>query len=378
MKKTKNAKKIVALVIILLFFTQFISNGTLANSDTKHSQNCSVEKYYTYDEFTELLHQLDQTYPDIFNYSSLGKTWEGREIWLVKISDNVKIDEEETEVLFTGGMHGDEKQGYEVVIYTIKAFLENYTSPIVNQSYTEHVRNVINNTEIYLIPMLNPDGVVARTRKNARPNDCLFGKILFRGVDINRNSGYKWELYDKYPFRFRRSFPYLYEKVNVKFPIFDFHTLRGEGCYRGPYPFSEPESQALRYVVENNNISIYVDYHSASNHIMYGWGWNHELACPDEPLMLSIAQNISNLADYEIKHGSIIRYFGGMRDWMTAEHGVHAFSFELPKTIGDKRLIHWIHENGYLLPGDNIPIIDLCKMHVEVNLYFIERAMMLN
>jgi len=378
MKNIKNIKKMGVSLLVVLFFTLIMINSAFANSNTKLLGDCIVEKYYTYEEFTELLYQLDKTYPDIFNYSSLGKTWEGRDIWLVKISDNVTIDEEEAELLFTGGMHGDEKQGYEVLIYTIKAFLENYTSQIVNQSYTERVRNVINNTEIYLIPMLNPDGVVARTRKNARPNNCLFGKTLFRGVDINRNSGYKWEITDKYPFRFRRSFPYFYEKVNVRSPIFDFHTLRGEGCYRGPYPFSEPESQALKYAVENNNISIYVDYHSASNHVVYGWGWNHDIAYPDEPLMLSIAQNISKLTDYKIKHGGVIRYFGGMRDWITAEHGVHAFGFELSKTIGDKRLIHWIHENGALSPEDNMPILELCKTHVEVNLYFAERAMLLD
>ena len=232
-----------------------------------------TEKYYTYDELTDLLGQLQIEYPEIYHYQSLGKTWEGRDIWLVKISDNVNIEEEEAEVFFTGGMHGDEKQAYEAVIYSIKAFLENYTSPIVNQSFTERVRNVINNSEIYIIPMLNPDGVEARTRKNARPNKCPFGKTLLRGVDINRNSGYKWELLDQHPFRYRRDYRFFWEKLNIRFPILDYHSLRGEGCYRGPEPFSEPESKAFKSVFDNNNISLYTDHHagSATGTILYGW-----------------------------------------------------------------------------------------------------------
>lgn len=332
------------------------------------------ETYYTYDQFTNLLYQLNQEYADIFSYSSLGKTYEGRDIWLVKISDNVTINEEEQKVFYTGGMHGDEKQGYQVVIYSIKAIVENYTYLNVNQSFTERVRNVVNNTELYFIPMLNPDGCEAGTRKNCRPNNCPLGKTLFCGVDIGRNSGYKWELQDQYPFRYRRS-TYI-EKVNIKYPIFDFRSLIGEGCYRGPYPFSEPESRAIKQVVENHSISIYMDYHSAANHICYGWAWNHDHPLPEEPIMSSIAQGISNMTGYVIKRGSMSMIFGNMRDWMSSEHGVLAFAMELPRTKADRPLLDILHGNRHPLPWKNIPILEMCKTHVLVNLYLAERAMM--
>ena len=361
--------KILAIGITLMILCgSLIATAKLNNNNTKNTEK---EHYYSYKELTELLNKLQQEYPEIFDYSSLGKTWEGRDIWLVKISDNVNIEEEEAEVFFTGGMHGDEKQTYEVVIYTIKAFLENYTSPIVNQSFTERVRNVINNSEIYLIPMLNPDGVEARTRKNARPNNCPFGKTLLRGVDINRNSGYKWELQDEHPFKYRRSFPYI-EKINVRYPIFDFRSIIGEGCYRGPYNFSEPESMAIKQVVENHNISIYVDYHSAANLIIYGWAWDNNYPIPNETVFFSIAQNISNMTGYVIKR-SMTRNFGNIRDWMLAEHGVYTFVIELPPINASKPLMDIMHGNSF--PSKNIPILEICETHVFVNLYFVERAM---
>jgi len=374
-------KKTIVILFIIILILGITNNIALANSDDILSKKITLEKYYTYEELTALLGQLKGEYPDIFNYSSLGETWEGRDIWLVKISDNVDVNEEEAEIFLTGGMHGDEKQGYETVIYTIKAFVENYTYPIINQSFTERVRNVINNTEIYIVPMLNPDGVVARTRKNARPNNCLFGGKIFKGVDIGRNSGYNWEVHDKHPIRYAWSFPYnMWERVNVRFPIIDTHSLRGEGCYRGPEPFSEPESKALKYVVENNNISIYVDHHSGivGGVIIYGYASDHDFPIPKRTLMSSIAQGMQNITDYSIKQGSVIRIFGNMRDWMLAEHGVLAFCFELPKTIGDKRLLHIIHENGAIKLENNVPVLEICKTHVLANLYIAERAMELS
>jgi len=370
--------KILTIAITLFMVSSNFVVSAGIKDNTKRIQRLLSEKYgneiyYSYDQLTDLLDELQQEYPKIFNYSSLGKTWEGRDIWLVKISDNVSIDEKEPGVLYTGGQHGDEKQGYQVVIYTIKSIVENYTLVNVNQSFTERIRNVVNNTQLFFIPMVNPDGVEAVTRKNGRPNDCLLGKTLLRGVDTNRNSGYKWELIDQYPIRYRFKFPYL-EKQNVKYPIFDFSSTRGEGQYRGPYPFSEPESRAIKSVVENQSIAIYVDYHAAVNGIYYGWAWNHDQPIENESLLLSIAQGVSNIGGYNVHKGSVTYVLGGMRDWISSQ-GILAFTIELPYTRGDRPLLHIMHQNGNILPWKNIPIFEVCETNVLVNLYFAERAM---
>jgi len=366
--------KILAIGMMLMILGgTLLSAGKLNNNETKNTEK---EHYYSYNELTDLLGQLKQEYREIFNYYSLGKTWEGRDIWLVKISDNVSIDEEEPGVLYTGGQHGDEKQGYQVLIYSIKTIVENYTDVNVNQSFTEHIRNIVDNTQLFFMPMVNPDGVEARTRKNARPNDCPLGKTLLRGVDTNRNSGYKWELIDQYPIRYRFHFPFI-EKINVKYPFFDTSSaIRGEGQYRGPYPFSEPESRAIKSVAENQSISVSVDYHAAANGVYYGWAWSQDEPIERESLRLSIAQGVSNIGGYKVKKGAIAPVLGGMRDWLNSQ-GVLAFSIELPYTRGDRPLSHLIHQNGNLLPWKNIPILQVCETNVLVNLYFAERAMMI-
>ncbi|MCX6667135.1 MAG: M14 family zinc carboxypeptidase, partial [Euryarchaeota archaeon] len=99
--------KILAIGIMLVMLSNpLLATAKLNNNNTKNTEK---EHYYSYSELTDLLGQLQKEYPEIFNYSSLGKTWEDRDIWLVKISDNVIIDEKEPGVLYTGGQHGDEK-----------------------------------------------------------------------------------------------------------------------------------------------------------------------------------------------------------------------------------------------------------------------------
>lgn len=367
--------KIIAIGIILIISCGNLHTLAKVNKNIKIAEE---DHYYSYDELTDLLIQLKQNYPEIFNYSSLGKTWQERNIWFVKISDNVSIDENEPKILYTGGMHGDEKQGYQVVIFSIVSFLENYTYVNVNQSFTERIRNVVNNSELFFIPMVNPDGCEATTRKNFRSNRCVFGRNLLRGVDIARNSGFKWELQDKYPFRYLRSgFPPVFEKMNVKFPFFDYRSPMGEGCYRGPYPFSEPESMAIKQLVENHSINISIDYHgsTAGGEIFIGWAWT-KTPRPDENISYFIAENISKISGYRIGRVSdIALMLGFMGDWLYAEHGILSFTMELPCTRGDNPFLNILHGNGHIFFWKNTPILQMCETQVLVNLYLAEKAM---
>ena len=63
---------------------------------------------------------------DIMHLESLDKTYEKRDIWFVKLSDNVSVDEDEPGVLLMGAHHGNEKPSFEVLIYFIKHIIDNY------------------------------------------------------------------------------------------------------------------------------------------------------------------------------------------------------------------------------------------------------------
>ncbi|HTX87661.1 MAG TPA: M14 family zinc carboxypeptidase [Bacteroidales bacterium] len=132
--------------------------------------------YPTYEQYVSYMDSFAILHPDICRLIDIGTTVQGRELLAVEISDSVNIKQGEPEVLLTSSMHGDETTGYILMMHLIDSLLSGYgTSP--------RITNLVNNYEIYINPLANPDGtyhggnntVWAATRENAN------------GVDLNRN-----------------------------------------------------------------------------------------------------------------------------------------------------------------------------------------------
>jgi carboxypeptidase T len=300
--------------------------------------------YHTYDEMTALLQGLAANYSDIMSLTSIGKTYEGRDLWMVKLSDNVNQQENEPELLFMGAHHGNEKPSYEVLIYFIQYMVENYEDSNVGD-----VKDAINNTQIYVLPMVNPDGVAAGTRKNRVPNHGSFGQkteITSVGVDLNRNYGYRW-------FRFFLLLP-LYAGSTS---IFD-----NNDAYRGEWSFSENETQAIRQFVDTHNITISISYHTYGNLILFPWGYSI-LPAKDKPVFVSIGENISNIDSY-LSAQSVNLYptIGDACDWMYGTYGTFAFTIELGESFA---------------PNDPDVLQEMYRIHTNVNLYACQRAQLL-
>jgi carboxypeptidase T len=302
--------------------------------------------YHTYQEMTDELHSLQANHSDIMTLSSIGKTYEGRDIWLVKLSDNVTQEENEPGVLFMGAHHGNEKPSYEVCLFFIKYMVEHYE----NSSLPE-VRNAIDITQIYLIPMVNPDGVEANIRKNCAPNHGPFGRsqtITSYGVNLNRNYDDPWFL--AYIFPISYSLPFILPDSSMN--------------YRGPYPFSENETKAVKNFAEAHSISISISYHSYGEFIIYPW-MHTTKQTPDEPLFRSVGENISMINHYYlfIKNYHLIQRFGGTlgssENWLYRACGSIAFTVELCKER---------------TPSDPQVMYDLCMTQTTVHLYLCQRA----
>jgi PKD repeat protein len=138
-----------------------------------------LDHYLTHDEMTTFLYDLEAAYPTLMSVTVLGESVEGRELFEVKISDNVAVNEAEPAFYYEGTIHGDEIAGYSLALLTIEWLLENYgTDPTITA--------LVNTREIFFEPLTNPDGNVdvagwGRSRYNAN------------GVDMNRNWGYMWD-----------------------------------------------------------------------------------------------------------------------------------------------------------------------------------------
>lgn len=128
----------------------------------------SLGIYHTAAQLADDLNDFAVYAPSLVQVMSIGKSVQNRDIWAVKISDNVGVQEDEPEVYYQGAMHGDEPVGQSNSMYFIDHLLTNYgTDPTIT--------SLVNNTEFWFVPQMNPDGFALNRRGNAN------------NVDLNRN-----------------------------------------------------------------------------------------------------------------------------------------------------------------------------------------------
>ena len=167
-----------------------VSHSTERTLTNKDDSGIKMDHYIHYEELTRLLKRLTEKYPSISKLTSVGKSTQGKELWVVQITD--KIDEVEPgEPLFkyVGNMHGNEAIGRQILIYLIEYLLTNYEQQ-------SRVKNLIDSTNIFIMPSMNPDGFEA-----AEEGDCngVQGRPNANGKDLNRNfpdQFNNWATYD--------------------------------------------------------------------------------------------------------------------------------------------------------------------------------------
>ncbi|MDX6346031.1 MAG: carboxypeptidase, partial [Streptomyces sp.] len=144
------ARKVTALGYRLAVLEQPDAQGT---DDTVTIQDfpSADSGYHNYAEMTSEINSLVAAHPAIMSQQVIGKSYEGRNIVAVKISDNVGTDEAEPEVLFTHHQHAREHLTVEMALYLLHQFGDNYSSD-------SRIANIVNSREIWIIPDLNPDG----------------------------------------------------------------------------------------------------------------------------------------------------------------------------------------------------------------------------
>lgn len=136
----------------------------------------SWDFYPTYDAYVDMMYQFEADFPDICDVFSIGNTYDGRELLVARISDNVGLAEGEPEFLYTSTMHGDETTGYVLMLRLIDYLLN-------GSGIDPRLANIVNEIDIYINPLANPDGayhagnsnIYGATRNNAH------------NVDLNRN-----------------------------------------------------------------------------------------------------------------------------------------------------------------------------------------------
>ena len=137
------------------------------------------DNYPSFDEITVRLKNLAKNHPDICQLYNIGLSVENHPLWFVKISDNVTHEEDEPEVKYISSMHGDEPLGMFFCLNFMDRLLENYGKD-------ERMTNFVNTMEIWVMPLMNPDGYVHHQRENRQGYDL--NREFPDRVDDNNNT----------------------------------------------------------------------------------------------------------------------------------------------------------------------------------------------
>lgn len=299
----------------------------------------SMGGMYTYSQVLDKLDFMAEQWPDLISVKQPINdellSHNGNPVWYVKISDNPNENEDEPEVLYTGVIHAREGIGVQQMMYYMLYLLENYeTNPLV--------KNLVDNREMYFVPIINPDGYLyneqtapnggGNWRKNRRNNGGSYG------VDLNRNYGYMWGLDN-----------------NGSSPD------PTDATYRGPSAFSEPETQNMKQFVEENEFIIALNYHSYSNLLLYPWGYT-DVPCPDDAIFYAHAALMTRDNNYTFGAGSTTIYptNGGSDDWMYGETENKNIVFAYTPEVGNSSDGFWPSISR---------IIPLCQENMIQNIY---------
>jgi hypothetical protein len=187
---------------------------------------------------------LHTLYPSLVTArDSIGYSYQGRPLWVMKISDNVDVDEDEPEVFINALIHAREPMGLEATLRFMRHLCYNYGSDSL-------ITRLVDTREFYFLPVINPDGY-EYNRQIAPNGGGMWRKNRHdQGIDLNRNWGYQWGYDDD------GSSPYPNDET-----------------YRGSAPFSEPETAALRQFVNSRHFAVSMNFHTYGNYFLYPWGY---------------------------------------------------------------------------------------------------------
>ncbi|MCK5147575.1 hypothetical protein KAR48_12530 [bacterium] len=361
------------LITILAVLT--IRAGLLAQAPP--SVKLSYNRFYNYDEVTGLLKSLIKQYPAFLSLQSIGKSTQGRDMWVVTMN-NTKTGEEahKAAMYIDANIHGNEVQGAEAVIYTIDYLMTNYNRiPSVTELVDQRV--------FYFVPMANPDG---RAHFFDKTGMCGYARSGMQPTDNDKDGLADEDGNDDLDgdgliLQMRKKVTYGTHKISAHDSRLMIRTSPGEsgnyimlgsegidndhdgrlnedgpGGYdmnrnwatdwqpnylqrgAGNYPFSHPETRAIaKFILAHPNIAGVQAYHNAGGMILRGPGDNSQDAYPREDIMVydHIAKRGEAMLpfySYMILWRDLYPVHGGFIDWTAEGLGIFSFSNELWST----------------------------------------------
>lgn len=144
--------------------------------------------YPTYADYAAQMQAFADNHSDICELIDIGGTTEGasggnKRLLFIKLSDNISTNESEPKLMYTSSMHGDEITGYPLMLDLIDYFITAYKD--TNHSDHARIKDLLDNSEVWINPMANPDGTYYNNASNTSVANAR--RANANNVDLNRN-----------------------------------------------------------------------------------------------------------------------------------------------------------------------------------------------
>lgn len=290
--------------------------------------------YRTVEETYADLAQLATAHPDLAQWIDIGDSWEkvtpadgdGYDLMALVLTNRTRPGPKPVFFLM-GAIHAREFTTAEIATRFGEYLVENY-------GVDGDVTHLLDTTEIHIVPQVNPDGRkraegLVYWRKNTNRDSCANENPFFSyyGVDLNRNSSFKWGACE------------------------GGDCSTDQGCfdtYRGTAPASEPETQALEAymrtlfpdqrgpldtdAVPAESSGLMISLHSYGEQVLFPWGWR-TAPSPNHAALETLGRKFGYFTGYEVcqagEPGCIYQTDGTTDDWAYGELGIAAYTFEL-------------------------------------------------
>ncbi|KAL7286391.1 hypothetical protein TKK_0019344 [Trichogramma kaykai] len=274
------------------------------------------DSYHRLEDIHEYMDYLANTYPQVCSVMSIGKSVQGRDLKVIRISRGLS---NAPALWIDGGIHAREWISPAAVTYLIDYLVEH--SDQLQEDY-------------YILPVVNPDGYEYTFRgdrlwRKNRANPQKGGSCI--GVDLNRNFGYRWG-----------------GMGTSKQPCREI--------YAGSGAFSEPETRAIKDFFQTSaaNFQAYLTFHSYGQYILYPWGYDRRVP-PDYKELEAVGRRMAEAmrlagganSHYTVGNSATTLYAaaGGADDWAKANQKIkYTYTVEL-RDRG---------QNGFVLPAKYI------------------------
>ncbi len=374
-------KNIIIIYLCLISFAStqaqtadqiFKASGSPFNPKVSISWN----KYYDYGGITEICKKISAAYPDLVKLESIGKSFKGKDMWVLTITDFKKGNaEKKPGIYIDGNIHSNEIQGSEFALYTAWYLTETFAD-------TKFIRELLADKTFYIVPTINPDGrdsyfheanngstprsgvIPVDNDRDGLINEDGFDDLDGDGNIVNmrrKSSNGRYRIDPTHPNRMiavgpdeKGDYELLGQEgfdndgdgqVNEDGYTFEYDPNRDwgwgwqpnyiqNGAYK--YPFSIPENRnVMNFVMSQHNIAAAQSFHNAGGMILRGPGDPNDLItynAQDLQVYDAIAKKGEELIPgyrYLIVYKDLYSAYGGELDWFYGGRGIYTYSNEL-------------------------------------------------